>query len=231
MSDKIVNLLNDLIETSKNGEKGFQAAAEDTKNAELKALFQRRAADCGSGAAELQAVVTQLGGKPEDSGTIAGAVHRGWMNLKQAVAGRDDLAILEECERGEDVAKKDYSDALKETLPENVRAVIQKQYDGVLRNHDQTNEAWQPACVAQDRLQHGPSAAWCDMVGERDLIGEEEGRIVTQAIGKHRTSPPNQRKRGDAHDWNAQHLLQTSGCGRGHEGPSAQRQLTRRVYH
>lgn len=140
MSDKIVNLLNDLIETSKNGEKGFQAAAEDTKNAELKALFQRRAADCGSGAAELQAVVTQLGGKPEDSGTIAGAVHRGWMNLKQAVAGRDDLAILEECERGEDVAKKDYSDALKETLPENVRAVIQKQYDGVLRNHDQIRD-------------------------------------------------------------------------------------------
>ena len=140
MSDKIVNLLNDLIETSKNGEKGFQAAAEDTKNAELKALFQRRAADCGSGAAELQAVVTQLGGKPEDSGTVAGAVHRGWMNLKQAVAGRDDLAILEECERGEDVAKKDYSDALKETLPENVRAVVQKQYDGVLRNHDQIRD-------------------------------------------------------------------------------------------
>lgn len=140
MSDKIVNLLNNLIETSKNGEKGFQAAAEDTKSAELKALFQRRAVDCGSGAAELQAVVTQLGGKPEDSGTIAGAVHRGWMNLKQAVAGREDLAILEECERGEDVAKKNYADALKETLPENVRAVVQKQYDGVLRNHDQIRD-------------------------------------------------------------------------------------------
>jgi len=140
MSDKIINVLNELIETSKDGQKGFQAAAEDTKNAELKALFQRRAADCGSGATELQAVVTQLGGKPETDGTISGAVHRGWMNLKQAVAGRSDTAILEECERGEDVAKKNYSDALKETLPENVRAIVQKQYDGVLRNHDQIRD-------------------------------------------------------------------------------------------
>jgi len=140
MSDKIVKLLNELVETSKDGEKGFLAAAEDTKNPELKALFQRRAADCGSGATELQAAVTQLGGKPETGGTVGGAVHRGWLNLKAAVAGREDLAILEECERGEDVAKKNYGDALKETLPENVRALIQKQYDGVLKNHDQIRD-------------------------------------------------------------------------------------------
>lgn len=140
MSDKTINVLNELIETSKDGQKGFQAAAEDTKNEELQAMFQRRAADCGSGATELQAVVTQLGGKPETNGTVSGAVHRGWMNLKQAVAGRSDTAILEECERGEDVAKKNYSDALKETLPENVRVIVQKQYDGVLRNHDQIRD-------------------------------------------------------------------------------------------
>lgn len=140
MSDKIVTLLNELVETSKNGEKGFLAAADDTKNAELKSLFQRRAADCGAGAAELQTAVTQLGGKPETGGTVAGAVHRGWLNLKAAVAGRTDLAILEECEKGEDVAKKDYGDALKETLPENIRALIQKQYDGVLKNHDQIRD-------------------------------------------------------------------------------------------
>jgi len=140
MSDKIVSLLNDLVETSKNGEKGFQTAAEDTKNPELKSLFQARSADCAAGAAELQAAVEQLGGKPETSGTVAGAVHRGWVNLKAAVAGRTDTAILEECERGEDVAKKNYSDALKENLPENVRLLVQKQYDGVIRNHDQIRD-------------------------------------------------------------------------------------------
>ena len=140
MADRIVKLLNDLIETSKNGEKGFLAAAEDTKNPELKSLFESRSRDCAAGAAELQALVTQLGGKPEDSGTVAGALHRGWVNLKSAVTGRSDTAILEECERGEDVAKKDYVDALQEALPEDIRAVVQRQYDGVLRNHDQIRD-------------------------------------------------------------------------------------------
>jgi len=140
MSDNIVKILNDLIETSKNGEKGFQAAAEDTKNAELRTLFERRAQDCASGAAELQTLVARAGGKPETGGSAAGAIHRGWVNLKAAVTGRSDTAILEECERGEDVAKKQYADALQENLPEDIRAVVQRQYDGVLRNHDQIRD-------------------------------------------------------------------------------------------
>lgn len=137
MADHVVKVLNNLVETSKNGEKGFAAAAEDTKNADLQMLFQTRARDCASGAAELQALVSQLGGEPEDSGTVSGAMHRGWTNLKAAVTGRSDLSILEECERGEDVAKAQYNDALKEPLPDNIRAIVERQYQGVLHNHDQ----------------------------------------------------------------------------------------------
>ncbi|CAM4041744.1 PA2169 family four-helix-bundle protein [Bordetella muralis] len=140
MADHVVKVLNNLIETSKNGEKGFTAAAEDTKNPELQTLFRDRARDCASGAAELQTVVVQLGGKPEDSGTVAGAMHRGWTNLKAAVTGRSDASILEECERGEDVAKSQYNDALKEALPEEIRALVERQYQGVLRNHDQIRD-------------------------------------------------------------------------------------------
>jgi conserved hypothetical protein len=140
MSDRVIDVLNDLVETSINGEKGFRAAADDAKNPELKMLFERRAQDCGAGAAELQALVANLGGKPEDGGTVAGAVHRGWLNLKSAVAGRTDTAILEECERGEDVAKAQYGQALQERLPDGVREVVQRQYEGVLRNHDQIRD-------------------------------------------------------------------------------------------
>jgi len=140
MSDKITDVLNDLVETSINGEKGFRAAAEDTKNPDLKALFQRRAEDCSAGATELQACVTRLGGKPENSGSAAGAIHRGWTNLKAAVTGRSDEAILEECERGEDVAKQQYADALNKGLPADVQAIVQRQYEGVLRNHDQIRD-------------------------------------------------------------------------------------------
>jgi len=140
MANNISSVLNDLIETSKDGEKGFRTAADDTKNAELQSVFLRRAQDCAKGASELQQIVARLGGNPEDGGSVAGAAHRGWVNLKAAVSGRSDLAILEECERGEDVAKARYRKALEEALPEDIREVVQRQYDGVIRNHDQIRE-------------------------------------------------------------------------------------------
>jgi uncharacterized protein (TIGR02284 family) len=141
MAHNITSVLNDLVETSKDGEKGFRTAAEDTKNTELKTIFLRRAEDCAKGAAELQQWVSRMGGTAEEGGSVAGALHRGWVNLKSTVSERDDLAILEECERGEDVAKAKYRDALKDTtLPADVRTVVQRQYDGVVRNHDQVRD-------------------------------------------------------------------------------------------
>ena len=86
------SMLNDLIETSKDGENGFRSAAEDAKSAELKATFLRRAEDCAKGASELQQLVARMGGKPEQGGSVAGAMHRGWMDLKAKVTHRDDLA-------------------------------------------------------------------------------------------------------------------------------------------
>ncbi len=100
-------------------------------------MFLSRAGDCAAGASQLQILVARLGGKPEDSGTVAGAVHRGWLNLKAAVSGRTDLAILEECERGEDLAKASYTKALGETLPVDIHLIVQRQYEGVVSNHDQ----------------------------------------------------------------------------------------------
>lgn len=140
MSNNIASILNDLVETSKDGEKGFRTAAEDTKSAELKSIFMKRADDCSKGAAELQQLVARMGGKPEQGGSVAGAMHRGWVELKSAVTNRDDLAILEECERGEDVAKAKYRKALEETLPDDIRSVIQRQCDGAMRNHDQIRD-------------------------------------------------------------------------------------------
>ena len=136
----ITSILNDLVETSNDGEKGFRTAAEHTQNAELKSIFSQRAADCSRGAAELQQLVTKMGGKPEQGGSMVGAMHRGWVDLKSAVTKRDDLAILEECERGEDVAKAKYRKALEEALPEDVRSVVQRQCDGAMHNHDQIRD-------------------------------------------------------------------------------------------
>ncbi|CAI3789111.1 hypothetical protein AHFPHNDE_02799 [Pseudomonas sp. MM227] len=132
-----IKVLNDLIETSKDGEAGFKDLAENTKNPELKAVFTAAASDTASGAAELQNEVRKLGGEPETTTSVAGDLHRRWVDLKSAITGKDDVALLNEAERGEDVAKKSYTKALEnhDVTPE-VRAVIQKQFDGVMRNHD-----------------------------------------------------------------------------------------------
>ena len=76
MSNNIASVLNELVETSKDGEKGFRTAAEDTKNPELKTIFTQRAGDCAKGAAELQQIVMRMGGKPEQGGSVAGATDR-----------------------------------------------------------------------------------------------------------------------------------------------------------
>lgn len=129
-------ILNDLIKVSKDGEQGFQAAAKDTSNHDLKSIFLARAEGCSRAVQELQQHVANMNVEPENSGSLLGALHRGWMDVKSAITGRDDHAILEECERGEDVAKATYTKALNKDLPENIRLMVQKQYDGVIKNHD-----------------------------------------------------------------------------------------------
>jgi uncharacterized protein (TIGR02284 family) len=136
MKDDTESVLNDLIETSKDGEKGFAKAAEDAHDAELKSLFNGCAQRCREGATELQAQVRALGGNPEKTGSAAGALHRGWISLREAISSRDDKAILEECEKGEDYAKAQYRKALEQNLPADVRAIVDRQYQGVLANHD-----------------------------------------------------------------------------------------------
>jgi uncharacterized protein (TIGR02284 family) len=139
MSTNVTSVLNDLVEISKDGERGFRKA-EDAHDAQLKTLFVSRAEDCSRGARELQDVVQRLGGKPETGGTVGGALHRGWTDVKSAVAGRTDYAILADCEKGEDVAKKEYHDALEKDLPADVRIVVEKQFQGVLQNHDRIRD-------------------------------------------------------------------------------------------
>jgi uncharacterized protein (TIGR02284 family) len=136
--DDIVDTLNDLIETSKDGEFGFTACAKHVKSTDLQNLFLRRAEECRAAASELQTLVIEYGGKPDASGSATGALHRGWVAVRGSVSGYSDHAMLEECERGEDAALGRYRAALKEEgLPEAVRAVIARQQLGVQANHDQ----------------------------------------------------------------------------------------------
>jgi uncharacterized protein (TIGR02284 family) len=135
-NDHVISTLNDIIETCKDGEKGFRTCAENVENAELKAMFMERSQHCAESAKELQDEVRRQGGDPDTHGSVTGALHRGWLNVKSAITGKDDAAVLAECERGEDIAVVRYRDALTQDLPSDTRNLIERQYQGVIANHE-----------------------------------------------------------------------------------------------
>jgi uncharacterized protein (TIGR02284 family) len=87
-------------------------------------------------ATALQQAVRTLGEKPEDSGSAAAVLHRGWMKLKEAVSSSDDYTILQECERGEDTAVEAYQDAMGQHVPPGVDDLVETQYSAVKHVHD-----------------------------------------------------------------------------------------------
>jgi len=94
---EVVSVLNDLIQTCEDGIHGFRTAADAVKNPAAKALFASRLPKIELGQRELKAEVRRLGGDPDKSGTVAGAMHRGWINLKSAITGKNEEAIVMEC--------------------------------------------------------------------------------------------------------------------------------------
>ncbi|MGH8807043.1 MAG: PA2169 family four-helix-bundle protein [Noviherbaspirillum sp.] len=133
----VILTLNDLIETSTDGEEGFRACAEKANDPQLKTFFSSRAQACAAAAIELQDLVPLYGGDPKTRGGLGVALHRRWVDIKLLITGKNDSAVLKECERGEEVAVADYRRALEKNLPEEVRLVVERQYQGVLRNQGQ----------------------------------------------------------------------------------------------
>ena len=137
MTVTAASVLNSLIEACKDSQEGFREAAQQVKDADYKSLFAELANQRQMYMGELRRLVMSLGEPAEDSGSFAGTIHRGWMELKAAVVSGDEHAILEECERGEDFAVSRYQVAMEHTeLPGNIRSVIERQYAGVQAAHD-----------------------------------------------------------------------------------------------
>jgi uncharacterized protein (TIGR02284 family) len=135
-NDNTISTLNDLIQTCKDGELGFKTAAEGLMNPATKSKFLEYSRQRAEMVRELQAEVRRLGGDPEKSGSMSASLHRGWMDIKSVVTGKDDHAIVAEAERGEDVAKSAYEKALKESLPSTVQTLVQQQAARVRQAHD-----------------------------------------------------------------------------------------------
>ncbi len=137
---EIRSALNDLIETCKDSQQGFHAAAEKLKDQQIHSLFLKFYLQRAEFAGELQAEVVRDGGEPSESGTTAGALHRGWIGLKTALAADSDHEILVEAERGEDAAVKNYIAALRKHLPADIEAIVSRQFRVVQETHRAVKE-------------------------------------------------------------------------------------------
>ena len=135
-NDEVISTLNNLIETCRDGQNGFQSAADGVKNPELKSLFYSYSQQRAQFVGELQDEVRRLGGDPETTGSVAATLHRGWLDIKSAVTGGDEGSIISECERGEDSAVSNYRGALDKDLPANVRSVVERQFSQIKEAHD-----------------------------------------------------------------------------------------------
>lgn len=136
INKEVYSTIDHLIERCKDGAKGYLTASEDIEDPDLKDLFKKYAVQRDSMITELQDQLTKMGHADDESSSIEGTVHRAWIDLKSALSSKDRLRVLEECERGEDYAKKAYQDALKKDLPGTLKQIVEQQYEDVKNAHD-----------------------------------------------------------------------------------------------
>jgi uncharacterized protein (TIGR02284 family) len=135
-----ITTLNTLTATLLDSVNGYRDAASNSDSDQFKALFLANADERSRVVEELRAEVRRLGGEPEDDQSTLGVLHQRWLDLKAAVTGRDNKAIINEVERGEDYLKGKFSAALNsDHLSGECRAVVERAYRSVLKGHDQVS--------------------------------------------------------------------------------------------
>jgi uncharacterized protein (TIGR02284 family) len=154
-----IDALKELIAARRDAEQGLRVCAEQVRGSRLKVLVMSHLQDCAQALQELQSLVRLLGGElelsPRDERSAveeiprsaapgatrdSAAAHRRWADLRTALACDGDGVILDECERGASRALEVYRNALDDPLPGLVRAIVLRQFEDVMTNHDQIRD-------------------------------------------------------------------------------------------
>ena len=132
-----ITLLNTLTATLIDSVNGYRDAAGHAESGRFQELFRKFADDRSQAAEQLRAQVTALGGNAEDDGSLLGKTHQRFLDLKAAITGRDDQAIVNEVERGEDYLKEKFEAAIDNAdISAQSKTVIQQVYASVRQGHD-----------------------------------------------------------------------------------------------
>ncbi|MEO6932523.1 MAG: PA2169 family four-helix-bundle protein [Chitinophagaceae bacterium] len=139
-NDSSVEILNDLIQINNDRVEGYKRAIKeaDDSDVDLKSIFQRMEDESRQYLSELNREVVKLGGEPTQGTTVSGKIYRAWMDVKATFTGSDRLAVLENCEFGEDAAQKAYKEALEsdDDLSLDLRQLISNQKASLKVSHD-----------------------------------------------------------------------------------------------
>ena len=132
-----IDALRELITARRDAEQGLRICIEHVRGRQLRALVLSQLHECAQALQELQSLVRLLGGDPEPLAKDHATYRRQWADLRRALACNEDGVILDECERGASRALEVYRNALDDPLPSLVRAVVLRQFEDVMTNHDQ----------------------------------------------------------------------------------------------
>jgi uncharacterized protein (TIGR02284 family) len=135
--NNVVDVVRELININRDGEKGYKDAAEHAKTSDLQSFFRQQGSERARFASQLEAELSRLGEQTskKESGHVTAALHRGWIDVKQGLGGGDH-SLLESVEQGEDAAKEGYQKALASALPDNVAVIVREQSQAIMAAHD-----------------------------------------------------------------------------------------------
>ncbi|MFM7027865.1 MAG: PA2169 family four-helix-bundle protein [Chakrabartia sp.] len=140
-NDHDIRVLNSLVMTTIDSVNGYREAATNSSNEQFRSIFAARADEREEIVRDLQAHVRELGGTPEDDGSALAGAHRFMLDVRDALTGRDDQAVIAEVERGEDHIKRKYEAALEDTdVSPHVRDLVQRSFRSVKEGHDQMRD-------------------------------------------------------------------------------------------
>jgi uncharacterized protein (TIGR02284 family) len=132
-----LTILKTLTSTLNDSINGYRESAEKVHSPELREMFVQFAQQREQASQELSSEVRRLGGEPDHDGSTMGSLHQAWLDLKAAITGSDDKAIINEVERGEDYLKEKFETALADdSLSPDSRMVVERAYQSVREGHD-----------------------------------------------------------------------------------------------
>jgi len=127
-----INTLNGLIATLRDSQECLRYAAEKVESADLKLMLMDFSTQRARFLGELQNEIERLGDPdPHDQGTVSGALHRAWMQVKAGLLSDHDQAIIAECERAEETVVAAYGSALSVKLPRYITDIVEGQLEQI----------------------------------------------------------------------------------------------------